>query len=370
MNRLNFYVIAISFISVATVSSATADEDVGHVSPSPPISSLATISVPKPFPITTAKPIVQVEGEPIRAGNVVVGGEYIERPYRVSLSGRNVYINEKRVTSLPKLHTSLAKSDGEFIAKLERTLFWGSTVIVFDEKTRLVVDSTEADTFWAAMLDAATIEEKVRIVFEQADYDEFSKNHISTAQWRSALTDFTPTKSLVESVTSDCFEYYVEDGESHPAEQTSKIASPFGSGWVMYLLNSSGMLLAAISFGVLITNPPKANATWIDRFHSPSAIQLVRKCLILTVVLSVFDLVSTVTAESTGGFTEANPLAAFFIHDLSLLTFAKLFGTFLTTGLLWSQREYVGVQLASWWICFVLTLVTIRWVVVDSLFYV
>ena len=310
-----------------------------------------------------------IRGEPIASGNVVVRGEYVEPPYRITLAGRDVFINNEQITSLPEQPSANAATAGEFIARLERTLFWGSTLIVFDERTRLVVDSMAAEEFFASMLEAKTIEKKVQIVFEQADYDEFSKNFISTAQWRTALEKFPSTAAAVgECVQSEC----PEAGEYvvHTTDQSNVLNEKSRTAWTMYLLNSAGMLLAAISLGVLITNPPNANTTWIETLQSHSAVRLVKRCLSLTVVLSIFDLVSTITAESTGGFAEANPLAVFLMHDPATLTFAKLFGTCLTTGLLWSQRQYVGVQLASWWICFVLTLVTIRWVVVDSLFYV
>ena len=310
-----------------------------------------------------------IRGEPIDSGNVVVRGEYVEPPYRITLAGRNVFINDEQITSLPEQsNTEKVVTAGEFIARLERTLFWGSTLIVFDDETRLVVDSMAAEEFFASMLNAETIQEKVQIVFEQADYDEFSKNRISTAQWRAALENFPSSAAVGECVDSECpgsAEY-----ATHATDQDHVGAEKSHTAWAMYLLNSTGMLLASVSLGVLITNPPNANATWIATLRSHAALQLVKRCLILSVILSVFDLVSTITAESTGGFAEANPLAAFLLHDPSILTFAKLFGTCLTTGLLWSQRQYVGVQLASWWICFVLTLVTIRWVVVDSLFYV
>jgi len=48
----------------------------------------------------------------------------------------------------------------------------------------------------------------------------------------------------------------------------------------------------------------------------------------------------------------------------------KVSATCLGTGLLWRLKNYHGAQVASWWLCMILTLVTVRWVTVQSLFFV
>jgi len=48
----------------------------------------------------------------------------------------------------------------------------------------------------------------------------------------------------------------------------------------------------------------------------------------------------------------------------------KVSATCLGTGLLWRLKHYHGAQVASWWLCMILTLVTVRWVTVQSLFFV
>lgn len=361
MRSLGHYCLALLLISRMTAFPARAEDSI-------PGDRLSSIVSSNSDPAKTL-----ITGEPISGGNVVIRGEYLHSPYRVSMVGPRVFVNDVQIASLAdEPRTIPTANDREFVARIERSLFWDSTLIVFDDQTRLVIDSSNADLFLHSMLKANSIAQQVQIIFEQADYDELAKNSIPTGQWRKALEAFSLTDSLVycleagclESSEDVCPEEYESPGDHDILVATSSLDS------LMYVLNALGMLLAAVSLGVLITNPPQANVTWIETLRSPDAVRLVKRCLALIMVLSTFDLVSTLTAESTGSFTEANPLGAYLIDDFSLLTSVKLIGTCLTTALLWSQRRYVGVQLASWWICFVLTLVTIRWVVVDSLFYV
>ena len=79
---------------------------------------------------------------------------------------------------------------------------------------------------------------------------------------------------------------------------------------------------------------------------------------------------ATLLTDPHGGFTELNPIAGLFVKTPLALSGFKLVATGVAVGILWYRRIYVGAQKAAWWLCLVLTLVTIRWVTIQSLFYV
>ena len=311
---------------------------------------------------------------PIDDGHVVVQGDYLQRPYRVTVEDEEVLINAVLVARLDGRGTETSLD--ELVANIERCLFRGWTLIAFDAHSRLVLDSVDTSTFWKSLLDADSPEQRVQLVFEEAEFDPFHARSIPTLQWRRAMQGFEPSSSLREYV-EDCssWDCAVEGEADHDQQDSDALKNEepdpaSDASFVLYGLNTVGMLLAVVSFGVLINNRPLGNMSWSSIVESADTYGLTTKCLSLSVVLSIFDLVSTTIAASSAdfGFIELNPLAAKVIGDPSILTAVKLLGTGLSAGLLWSQRRYVGAQQAAWWICFVLTLVTARWVVVDSLF--
>ena len=95
-----------------------------------------------------------------------------------------------------------------------------------------------------------------------------------------------------------------------------------------------------------------------------------QRCLLLIAAYSLFDLIATVMALKTGHVEELNPLGVGLILAPAALAAFKVSATCLGTGLLWKLKNYHGAQVASWWLCMILTLVTVRWVTVQSLFFV
>lgn len=282
-------------------------------------------------------------------------------------------INDTEVVNLnQELRNGKSMSRQQRVAELERKLYRGCTLVVFDGATRLVIDSTETASFWQSLLDAETLDQRTRVVFEEADYDPACASEVSTSQWKKVLQEFQPSASLRQYVEHDIESCCTttEDEFTDDSRQLS-LNDGMNSRLLIYTLNTIGMLLVVISLGVLIHNRPTPNLAWDTIVNSSESLSLTKKCVVLSVVLSVFDLISTTTAASSAefGFIEVNPFAAPLIGDPTLLTVIKLLGTGLSAGLLWSQQKYVGAQKAAWWICFVLTLVTVRWVVVDSLFH-
>jgi len=328
-------------------------------------------------PLTTESPGSRREvvyGEPIDGGTVIVRGEVLPSPYRVGQRGRDVFINDVTVARLPGSKDERGRdrpgrarvSPRQFVAGIETRLYNGDVLVCFDDRTRVFFYEDDA-YFLQALVEAETPDERVVAALDYSaggDLDDGSEL-IPTSQWRVALADFAPTDSLLryleDSGVSDEDDYSPEDDEAFQRSDPTR--------W-MYALNVVGMLLVVVSAGKLLGDRPESGIRWSQLIETDEAIRLVRDALLLIVILSIFDLVATLLTESAGGFTELNPITGSLLKSPVLLAGFKLAATCLAVGILWHRRKYAGVQQAAWWMCLLLTLVTIRWVTIQSLFYV
>jgi hypothetical protein len=73
-------------------------------------------------------------------------------------------------------------------------------------------------------------------------------------------------------------------------------------------------------------------------------------------------------AASTGQLRELNPIGSHLVENPRHLAGFKIAITVAAIGVLWLLRRHKRAQLAAWWICLLLTLVTIRWLAFSSMF--
>ncbi len=330
-------------------------------------------------PLTTESPGSRREvvyGEPIDGGTVIVRGEVLSPPHKVGQRGRDVLINDVVVARLPGSRDEHGRdrpdrsrvSPNQFVANIETRLYNGDVLVCFDERTRVFCYSGDDPYFLQALAKAENVEERVLAALDYAvgGYDDGGSARIPTSQWRSALADFEPTESLSQYLEDSGF---LEEDEDYLPEDDEAYQRSDPTRW-MYALNVAGMLLVVVSAGKLLGNRPESGIPWAQIVESPEAIRLSREATMMIVLLSGFDLVATLLTDSAGGFTELNPMTGSLLKNPVMLAVFKLTATCLGTGILWHRRKYAGAQQAAWWMCFLLTLVTIRWVTIQSLFYV
>jgi hypothetical protein len=333
---------------------------------------------PQPLPVTNALPVQRevAYGDAIHGGTVIVRGEVLSPPYRVGQIGRKVLINDVLVAMLPGTTDERGRerpdrsrvSPKHFVANVETRLYNGDVLICFDDRTRVFCYSGDEPYFLQALIQAENLEERVLAALDYSvgGFDDSGSARIPTSQWRTALADFEPTDSLlqfieVSGINDEEGDYLSEDDEAYQRSDPTR--------W-MYALNVAGMLLVVVSAGKLLGNRPESGIPWAQIVESPDATRLSRDATVMILLLSSFDLVATLLTDSSGGFTELNPLTGSLLKNPAMLAVFKLTATGLGTGILWHRRKFAGAQQAAWWMCFLLTLVTIRWVTIQSLFYV
>ncbi len=303
----------------------------------------------------------EVSGIEIQHGTVVLRGQRLESPYVVSRTDQLVLINGEVVA---------AAGDSEFesrelMAHIERQLLNGECVIAFGKNIVASGYDEECMFLLGTLATADSLHRKIQLIVQSGLQ---GIRQVTTAEWRAALEDFVPDETL----THDYLDY---ESEMQSMDAVSEDEADAGlqvhdSTRTMYGLSVVGMLLIALSAGTLLGNPPKNSGNWSHIVNSPRTLTAMQRCLVLIAAYSLFDLVATLLALKTGYVEEINPLGVGLILAPAALAAFKVSATCLGTGLLWRLKNYHGAQVASWWLCMILTLVTVRWVTVQSLFFV
>lgn len=135
-----------------------------------------------------------------------------------------------------------------------------------------------------------------------------------------------------------------------------------------YPLTVFGMLMCVLAFGHLLAYPPFGFNAVLVAPESPIAMQAVVRSLALIAVLSCMDLLWTMLASQAGQMRELNPLGSRMITDPTTLIGFKFLATGFGVAMLFAVRRHHAAQVASWWMCMVLVLLSMRWVAFNSMF--
>lgn len=302
------------------------------------------------------------EGISIDHGAVVIRGLKLSAPYVVSWDQIRVLVNGELIYSATDESSETGK---RLAARVERELFSGRWVVVFDGNIIAFGSNEDAMTLLGRLALADSLPEKIQ---EVMDSTLEGLDDVTTAELCAALPLVESDAAVVQQ-----FDSYREEMEAMDESVEAPSESPLqvhDSTQTMYGLSVAGMLLIALSAGTLLGNPPKVAERWSRIIKSRRTHSVVQRCLLLIAAYSVFDLAATLLALRTGHVEELNPLGVGLVLAPWALAAFKVTATCLGMGLLWRLKDYHGAQVASWWLCLVLTLVTVRWVTVQSLFFV
>ena len=307
------------------------------------------------------------DGEPIHSGILIDDGVYVSPPYTVAWSGTELLLNGRPLPRQLADARDDEESDGpmsrgrrgfnsssQMAGRMERQLSQGVLVVrtaggnaaIFSDLTAVEVLETLCSVD-AREKQVATLLATPGQSFDSRDWGRIVDRFEVSADVQSVLAQ----------LRSDCDKLFsgmeiVHDGvgRSHS-----------------YALTVAGMLLAVVGFGTVLTLRPTTGRSWSSIDNSRSAVSVVTRCALLIAVLSGFDLLCTILAGESSQFRELNPLASTLLGSTASLIGFKLAFTGLAVWILCYFRRYRGMQVASWWICLLLTLLTVRWVAVESL---
>ena len=247
----------------------------------------------------------------------------------------------------------------------------GSVVVLFDGESPLQLYRSEGGA------------DLIRALVRRADVDGRESGSIRTAafaraqgEWERAagddaaighrlIAEFEPS---IEFLSKAEIELARTDAAQTQGEQVSSM-----SVWLDrlgYPLTVLAMAIVVLGFGHLLQHRPHLEPAMSEGGSTDwsGVKKVVVRSLTIVALLSVIDLIWTSVSAHAGVMREMNPIGSGLIDDPAALALFKVLVTALSIGILYVLHRRPAAQVASWWCCLVLTLLTARWLVFQSMF--
>jgi hypothetical protein len=184
-----------------------------------------------------------------------------------------------------------------------------------------------------------------------------------TKVWDEWIRDYRPPDDLQKRAEA-CVADYERTQEKAEAEiRATQLLSRLN-----YPLTLASMILSVLAIGHLLGGRPHAGKATRGIDDSPEMLYAHNWSLFFAAAFSAIDLTWTLAAANANQLHELSPIGSQWIEEPRHLAGFKISVTFSALAILWLLRKYKRAQVAAWWICLVLTLLTIRWFAVGSLF--
>lgn len=132
-----------------------------------------------------------------------------------------------------------------------------------------------------------------------------------------------------------------------------------------YPLTIVAMIMVVVSFGHLLSFRPQEMSR--DAKHSAATTQATSKSIILVGIMGLLDLVMTVMSFQANAMEELNPVAGQLLNNIPALVTFKIGLTAFALVVLFYARAIRIAQVAAWWGCLIMTLLTARWVIFSHM---
>jgi Domain of unknown function (DUF5658) len=299
-------------------------------------------------------------------GFVFLDGEYVAPPYQIRYVDGNMTINDRALTCIPAPRGFGGRGFGPPRAEQPSWRFMVEDLAGHLRSDSVLV-SFKDQPYWP--LDIGTA---LDLLASMAKTEGRSLRHVSVRQqlpdkfdkkvWDEWIERFVPSDELKGRAAIWVSNYNDKqervEGEIEAARWMERLAYP---------LTVSSMVLIVLSIGHLLGGRPHAGQPTFGVDKSPQMIRALEWSLFFAAAFSSIDLIWTILAASTNQMRELNPIGSHLIENPRHLAGFKIGITFSCLALLWLLRRHKRAQIAAWWVCLILTLVTIRWLAFKSI---
>lgn len=308
---------------------------------------------------------------PIDQGFVFANGQFLPGPYIVRSSAEKTLINDVTIShelcryerrfrryefdEEGRESRTTDKTLAEFVAsRFEEDMF---VLIAFDgQQPILIQDNAGGRDLLFAFL---TVEDRKPVLSRVTPSDQGDS---VKAVWDKWFLSYEPTAAFRQKAQP-----IVDRINEQMAEDKSRRLARQRLGQLAYPLTLVGMIVSVFAIGHLISHPPNTGITPDEIDDAPEVLQILKRSLVIVVFLSTLDLAWTLLVSQAGEMREINPIGGRLIDRPEQLILFKAVMTTLAIGLLFRLRRYRRAQLAAWWSCLVLTLLTVRWLTFNSM---
>lgn len=356
------------------------------------------------------EPAPTLKSEPIHTGFVLIDGKYIESPYiiisekeRLTINGHPISINPLQLpkdrprarqrsgirggprrgpgrTSMPQdvfrknrqpdseraSVLSSSNVDGNLLHQqrvidlIEKKLKMNATLVAWQGKPACFVANYLGVMVLADLSSDKSSEEKIDSIIA-LDIKGLTEPMII-----HAVEHFEPSSQLDTRLVDMQDEYSALIEYMDRKRDGIWLSSP-RSRSIRYTVTVLAMMFGVVALGILLTHRPETKGSWREIDDSSGSLSIVKWCIIMLVVLGLFDLGCTILAAQTSVFVELNPLGGSISKNPIALSALKLGSLLLGCGLLFFLRKYRGAQFASWWLSLVCVVVTFRWAAFNTM---
>ncbi len=306
-----------------------------------------------------------IPDQPIETGYLFLDGVYLAPPYKIRLVEGGITVNGRALPCRApepdfggrgRFESSNADPWRWLAAHVATQLSAQGVVMAFPDQPLVVLDGGAGayDLFQRLTGEGKNPTRAELVDRLPAGFDE--------RIWHKWVATFTPSLGLRARASSLISMYDESNADAH-----ASVAATRRLNALAYPLTLGGMILTVLSMGHLLGGRPAAGKSAREQDDSPEALRALQYSLVLVGLLSLLDLAWTIMASQAGQMRELNPVGSALVQSPLLLSLFKIGATGMTIGLLFALRKYRRAQLATWWACLILTVLTLRWVTFSSL---
>jgi hypothetical protein len=300
-----------------------------------------------------------------KGGYLFIDGEYLAPPYEIRLEDDRLLVNDREMKCVPPQRSYGGRGSGPSrepsrrwsVGELYGYLHNNNVVMSFANQPFLVLDTNSAYDLFKSL--TAKDQRSLR----QVSVMEKLPEEFDRQVWDKWITRFVPPDNLKERAV-----VFVASFDATQREALANIRARRLMETLAYPLSVAGMVMSVLAIGHLLGGRPHAGKPTAGMDASPEMIKALNWSLLFAAVFSSIDLILTILGANADQIRELNPIGNLWIEDPRHLAGFKVAVTFSCLALLWLLRKYKRAQIAAWWVCLVLTLVTCRWVLMTSLF--
>jgi uncharacterized protein YeaO (DUF488 family) len=303
----------------------------------------------------------------VKRGFVFVDGEYLAPPYEIRYADGKLSVNGRELTCLPPQRPFGGRGFGPgrgnepswrfMMNELPSHLGNQGVVLSFKDQPYWAPDSA---TSYELLMSMTT--EKNRSL-RQVEVMNRLPEDFDKQVWDAWIRDFTPPEDLRQRAA-----LMIASFDTTQREAEAEIRATQWMNRLLYPMTIASMVLTVLSIGHLLGGRPHANKPTFGLDATPEMIHALNWSLFFAAAFSSIDLTWTILAANTNQMRELNPIGIHLIENPRHLAGFKIGITFSCLAVLWLLRKHKRAQIAAWWICLILTLVTIRWLTFNSLF--
>ena len=309
-------------------------------------------------------------GRPVQGiddGYLFLNGTYHEPPFTLELVDEQLHLNGEE-TGIGEEQLS-QRTAHEGAAMWRRDSFGGG---FHSHGFRMIADKLRGDEIVALWSDqppltASVYDGEIEILkgiadaafreqlLTQSDWAFLSSSQ-DPKRWKAFLAELEPSPGLVSRAAAK-----VTEVETVVQMNESQLRAMDRLNQWQYPLSILGMVLVVAAFGHLLSSAPRRGEAL------PSTHRTLYYSIALVLALSALDFAWTLLSSQAGQMRELNPLARGLIDQPMHLLAFKLTLTTSAIGIILLLRRYRPAQVGAWWACLICTLLTVRWLVLDSL---